>query len=138
MRQGHLSFLEKEIAHQQDVLGHPPDSLLPEGILAWQASALARITAMREEMEKVKGTVQATDGPMQGQAKYDFQRLSQLGMLGNWPDQHPPANLEHIKSPASPAVTVSPLQPWSPSPPPASPPTSDEQDTQERAKKQRT
>ena len=75
--------------------------------------------------------IQDIDGPMQGQMYYDIQRLSQLGMLGNWPHKYE-AN-EHIQSPASPAVTVAPSQPWLPSPPPAS----DEQDAEERVKRQK-
>ena len=104
-----------EVGYQQDVLVHPPPFVSPEEIPDWQARTLGRITAMREALDKTKATIQAIDGQM----CYDFQRLSQLGMLGSWPGKDPAAN-EHIQSPASPAVTVAPLQPCSPSPPPAS------------------
>lgn len=139
VRHCHVSFLEKEIAYQQDVLVHPPGSLLPEGISDWQAYTLARITALREEIDKVKGTIQAIDGPLQGQAKYNFERLSQLGLLGNWPDRYTAASEQSPaieQSPASPAATVAPMQPWSPSPPPESP--EPEVATETTNKRQRT
>ena len=123
-RQCHVSFLEKEIRYLQDRLLPPHSVLSPEDIPDWQAKKLAQITALREEASKVKGTIEAIDGPMQGQANYDFGRLSQLGLLGNWPDQYPAATEQsqaNEQPPASPAATVSPMQCWSPSSPPPSP-----------------
>ena len=138
VQQCHVNFLEKEIACQQDMLANVPGFVLPEEIPAWQATTLSRITALRDEMERVKG-IQATDfqAPMQGRAIYSYERLSQLGMLGNWPDSALLAAMP-IESPASPgAATVSPMQPWSPSPAPHSPEASTEEPPEDSSKRPR-
>lgn len=118
VRQGHVNFLEKEIAFQQDTLANVPDFIIPEHLPDWQASVLARINALRNKLEEVnRQLANEFQAPMHGRAIYSYPRLNHLGMLGNWPDSAVLAAGEHVSSPCSPAPTVSPMQPWSLSPP---------------------